>query len=68
MAGNGPVDQDEIAAQWEASLDSEDPAESAAAAESVLEAVLEAEAVLAQVWAFQVTTIHVSTSPRTFSI
>ncbi len=32
MAGNGPVDQDEIAAQWEASLDSEDPAEAAAAA------------------------------------
>jgi flagellar motor switch protein FliM len=32
MAGNEPVDQDEIAAQWEASLDSEDPAEAEAAA------------------------------------
>ena len=26
MAGNDQVDQDAIAAQWEASLDSEDPA------------------------------------------
>src|SRR3974390_2447358 len=34
MAGNDPVDQDAIAAQWEASLDSEDPAEAAAEAES----------------------------------
>ena len=32
MAGNDPVDQDAIAAQWEASLDSEDPAETAKAA------------------------------------
>ena len=32
MAGNDPVDQDAIAAQWEASLDSEDPAEAAEAA------------------------------------
>src|SRR6202171_562490 len=32
MAGNDPVDQDAIAAQWEASLDSEDPAEGAEAA------------------------------------
>src|ERR1700758_2732838 len=32
MAGNDPVDQDAIAAQWEASLDSEDPAAAAAAA------------------------------------
>src|ERR1044071_3578021 len=32
MAGNDPVDQDAIAAQWEASLDSEDPAEAAKAA------------------------------------
>ena len=32
MAGNDQVDQDEIAAQWEASLDSEDPAEAEAAA------------------------------------
>src|ERR1700721_3948331 len=32
MAGNDPVDQDAIAAQWEASLDSEDPAEAAASA------------------------------------
>ena len=32
MAGNDPVDQDAIAAQWEASLDSEDPAEAAQAA------------------------------------
>src|SRR6202051_1453468 len=32
MAGNDPVDQDAIAAQWEASLDSEDPAEAAGAA------------------------------------
>src|SRR5436305_1204504 len=32
MAGNDPVDQDAIAAQWEASLDSEDPAEAARAA------------------------------------
>src|ERR1700751_270330 len=29
MAGNDPVDQDAIAAQWEASLDSEDPAAAA---------------------------------------
>ncbi|MDO9563259.1 MAG: flagellar motor switch protein FliM, partial [Bradyrhizobium sp.] len=32
MAGNPLDDQDAIAAQWEASLDSEDPAEAAAAA------------------------------------
>src|SRR5258707_2577527 len=32
MADNDPVDQDAIAAQWEASLDSEDPAEAAKAA------------------------------------
>src|SRR6202140_3934581 len=32
MASNDPVDQDAIAAQWEASLDSEDPAEAAEAA------------------------------------
>src|ERR1700740_1758039 len=32
MAGNDPVDQDAIAAQWEASLDSEDPREAAKAA------------------------------------
>src|ERR1700722_12879987 len=32
MAGNDPVDQDAIAAQWEASLDSEHPAEDAEAA------------------------------------
>src|SRR6266699_195894 len=32
MASNDPNDQDAIAAQWEASLDSEDPAEAAAAA------------------------------------
>src|ERR1700728_2864680 len=32
MAGNDPVDQDAIAAQWEASLVSEDPAAAAAAA------------------------------------
>src|SRR6202012_3400512 len=32
MAGNDPVDQDAIAAQWEASLDSEDPAAAAEAA------------------------------------
>src|SRR5204863_8377831 len=32
MAGNDPIDQDEIAAQWEASLDSEDPAQAAEAA------------------------------------
>jgi flagellar motor switch protein FliM len=32
MAENDDVDQDEIAAQWEASLDSEDPAEAEAAA------------------------------------
>ena len=32
MAGNDQVDQDAIAAQWEASLDSEDPAEAAKAA------------------------------------
>src|SRR3954449_3564983 len=31
MAGNDPVDQDAIAAQWEASLDSEDPAQAAEA-------------------------------------
>src|ERR1700739_4167799 len=34
MAGNDPVDQDAIAAQWEASLDSEDPVEAAEAAAS----------------------------------
>ena len=34
MAGNDPVDQDAIAAQWEASLDSADPAKDAAEAES----------------------------------
>jgi len=39
MAGNDPVDQDAIAAQWEASLDSEDPAEAAqTAAANELEA------------------------------
>src|ERR1700684_1633459 len=32
MAGNDPVDQDSIAPQWEASLDSEDPAQAAEAA------------------------------------
>ena len=32
MAGNDQVDQDAIAAQWEASLDLEDPAEAAEAA------------------------------------
>src|SRR5438128_10439557 len=32
MAGNDQMDQDAIAAQWEASLDSEDPAEAAKAA------------------------------------
>src|SRR5438270_13842410 len=32
MAGNDSVDQDAIAAQWEASLDSEDPAQAAQAA------------------------------------
>jgi len=32
MAGNDQVDQDAIAAQWEASLDSEDPAQAAEAA------------------------------------
>ena len=32
MAGNPLEDQDAIAAQWEASLDSEDPAAAAAAA------------------------------------
>jgi len=30
MAGNDQVDQDAIAAQWEASLDSEDPAQATA--------------------------------------
>jgi flagellar motor switch protein FliM len=34
MADNDQVDQDEIAAQWEASLDSEDPAEAAKAADA----------------------------------
>ena len=34
MAGNDPVDQDAIAAQWEASLDSEDPAAAAEEASS----------------------------------
>src|SRR5258707_3051308 len=34
MAGNDPVDQDAIAAQWEASLDSEDPAAAAEDASS----------------------------------
>lgn len=41
MAGNEQVDQDAIAAQWEASLDSEDPAEAArAAAENELTGVM----------------------------
>ena len=34
MAGNDQVDQDAIAAQWEASLDSADPAKDAAEAEA----------------------------------
>src|ERR1700755_988829 len=34
MAGNDQVDQDAIAAQWEASLDSSDPAKDAAEAEA----------------------------------
>src|SRR5271167_3911590 len=34
MAGNDPVDQDAIAAQWEAQLDSEDPEAAAAEAEA----------------------------------
>src|SRR6201992_740696 len=34
MAGNDPVDQDAIAAQWEASLDSQDPEAAAAEAAS----------------------------------
>src|SRR5246500_1368370 len=34
MAGNDPVDQDAIAAQWEASLDSADPSKDAAEAEA----------------------------------
>src|SRR6202142_2795520 len=34
MAGKDPVDQDAIAAQWEASLDSEEPAQAAEAAAS----------------------------------
>src|SRR6202012_5676224 len=34
MAGNDPVDQDAIAAQWEAQLDSQDPAEAPAEAAS----------------------------------
>ena len=36
MAGNDQVDQDAIAAQWEASLDSEDPAEAAEAAKQIV--------------------------------
>jgi flagellar motor switch protein FliM len=41
MAGNDPVDQDAIAAQWEASLDSEDPAaaEQEAAANELTESM-----------------------------
>jgi flagellar motor switch protein FliM len=41
MAGNDPVDQDAIAAQWEASLDSEDPAaaEQEAAADELTESM-----------------------------
>ena len=34
MAGNDPVDQDAIAAQWEAQLDSQDPEAAAAEAEA----------------------------------
>src|ERR1700723_3943894 len=34
MAGNDPVDQDAIAAQWEAQLDSQDPSAAAAEAEA----------------------------------
>src|SRR6476620_10305525 len=43
MAGNNDLDQDAIAAQWEASLDSEDPAEAAksAAANELTETMAE---------------------------
>src|SRR6059058_4017141 len=49
MAGNDPVDQDAIAAQWEASLDSEDPAEAEKAA-----AANEISGTLALQWAAMV--------------
>src|ERR1700754_4660804 len=39
MAGNDPVDQDAIAAQWEASLDSSDPSAEAAAANELTESM-----------------------------
>src|SRR6059058_574953 len=49
MAGNDPVDQDAIAAQWEASLDSEDPVEAAKAA-----AANELSGTMAEQWAAMV--------------
>src|SRR6202021_1798834 len=49
MAGNDPVDQDAIAAQWEASLDSEDPTEAAEAA-----AANERSRTMARQWAAMV--------------
>src|SRR4249919_598566 len=39
MAGNDPVDQDAIAAQWEASLDSGDPSAEAASANELTESM-----------------------------
>src|SRR4030088_241030 len=49
MAGNDPVDQDAIAAQWEASLDSEDPIEAAKNA-----AANELSGTMAEQWAAMV--------------
>jgi len=49
MAGNDQVDQDAIAAQWEASLDSEDPAEAAKEA-----AANEISGTMAEQWAAMV--------------
>jgi flagellar motor switch protein FliM len=49
MAGNDQLDQDAIAAQWEASLDSEDPEAAAKAA-----ADNEISGVMAEQWAAMV--------------
>jgi flagellar motor switch protein FliM len=49
MADNDQVDQDAIAAQWEASLDAEDPAEAAKAA-----AANEISGTMAEQWAAMV--------------
>src|ERR1700721_6390 len=60
MAGNDPVDQDAIAAQWEASLDSEDPAQAAEAA-----AANELSGTMALQWAAMVEDTAATSAART---